>query len=135
MKELGICFSNKQILEIVSKPLVVSINDDMDKDDNDEEDYDDGGGCDNLLGNTHEKEGIRSDLNDNLITDISAMEQLGVIAKNDCHTIQNRFKCIDKGTISLYTKTHDCVSRNTKHTPFVEVNHNNKTCSMVVSGM
>ena len=65
------------------------------------------------------------------------MKQFEMIKKGDCGKIQEKFKCIEKLTIAMYSKfeCNQLQPQTKKITPFVEINHNGKAfyfCKMTV---
>ena len=98
VKELEMIFSDKELEDIISRPLDETRDCD-DKDDNDDDD-DDG------YGDSAEVDQCKKDIaqNEDLHNDISVMQKVGVIDKSVCDALQKTYKCIDNSTVPLYVK-------------------------------
>ena len=123
MNDLRISYSKEEIKDIILKPLKVAQTDETDNDDNDE-DYDSSSLEDNTpcIGEVEAMELGNGDFK----TDIAAMKQFEMIKKGDCGKIQEKFKCIEKLTIAMYSKfeCNQLQPQTKKIIPFVEINYN-----------
>lgn len=143
--ELGMVFSEKELKDMISRPL--EENGDNDEDDDDDGDDDraevdqDGKGAEdeNKCAGDQEKKCVEDQDkgakdqdkkgNDNLLNDITVMQQVGIIEESTYHTLKETYKRTDNCTVPLYIKL-DCNKKQQqqKFSPFVEVNQNGKVC-------
>ena len=138
IRELGMNFNDKELEEIISKPLnETEDDDDKDDDDNDDDDSDDDDNVDVDIHDDGRAEGVKADDEatkeksfvdgEDLFKDISVLKKAGLIEEKACDTLQKKFKCISTSTIPMYME-FSCGNeqQQKKFTHFIEVKHHDK---------
>ena len=139
--ELGMVFSEKELKDIISRPLDENCDNDEDDDDNDDDDDCDrveggqdakGAEVENKCVRDQDKKYVEDaedqDKKGNENFDIAVMKKVRIIEKSTCRTLQKTYLCTDNCTVPLHMKIDCNEKQQQKFSPFVEVNQNGRVC-------